>query len=485
MTKSNAYPIYPIVCLLLSLLLLGSSRYAHALVTEFVPKVYVSEDYTDNYFQTKTDKIEEFYTTYGVGISLGFLEKTYQVLLSYNPEYIDYDTFNEEDTWEHNASLTGNYLPSKRSSIDFSLNYDGHGDNNESESWQHGASIGATYEISKYTGTQFSADYTNSYARQLRTQEWNESKDYSLSGGITHQFGRNDSVGFNYTWSMVDYKDADADDYEEHAPSLFLGYWFTPQWGFDSNLSYEYTVYDLSDRETKTWEGDVRLIKRLTKHFQIYGKYEHSLTQEDKGDHTVYIPSVGFDWSVTEDSGISLGVGMMFQTWDNPDESKESLFVEADAFKTINFSRRGAFTLSASSGYDATSDDAASLGSQTYYEVGFLLSYQFLKELSSQLTGSWTRDLFDDPDVNRVDDTFEMGAGLTWFPWKWMQIDLDYTYEDYQSDAPLIEDFQEHTAMVMLTLYPARPPRMISTRFGFGGEGGERIAIEREIFSDR
>ncbi|MBF0467965.1 MAG: outer membrane beta-barrel protein [Desulfamplus sp.] len=462
----------------------------------------MSEDYTDNYDQTEFNKTEEFITTYGTNLSFGLFQKTAQFVLSYNPEFKDYDKRNEYDALEHNASLVGEFLPSKRSSIDFNLNYDGHGDNNESESWEHSASLAGSYELSKYTGTIFSADYTNSYDRQLRTNDWNESKSYTLSGGIKNQFGQKDFIGFDYSYSMTDYVGPDSDDYDEHNPSIFLAYWFNPQFGFDSNLSYEYTVYDLSDDTSKTWSGDFRLIRNITKHFDIYTKYEHTYTIDEQGDHTIYNPSVGFDWSVTEDSGVSLGLGYMIQKWENSEDS-EGLFVDADVFKAFKFSKQGTFTVSAASGYDATSNDAASLGFQIYYQAGFLLSYQFLRDLSAQLTGSYTRDQFDDPDVNRVDDTIEFGAGLAWAPWKWMNIDLGYTFEDFSSDDDLIENYQENRGTIMVTLYPAGTPRMISA-FKRGqsdferGKGGrenkdgdtifpsaaDRADIENKIFNN-
>jgi len=482
---------------LFSLLLTFCSANVSAFVTEFVPSLYISEDYTDNYDQTESDQIEEFYTTYGIDLSFGLLQKSSKLLLSYNPEFKDYDKHNEEDGVEHNASLVGEFQPSEKSLINLSLNYDGHAGSSDSssslsddsvgdgysnssrgESWQHDALLGTSYELSKYTDTLFSAGYTNSYDRQLSTGDWNESKNYTLSGGINHQFGKNDSVGFDYRYSMSDYVGPDSDDYEEHTPSLFMAYSFNPQLGFDSNLSYEYTVYDISKESSKTWSGDFRFIRIMTKHLDLYTKYEHTYTQEEEGDHTVYTPSAGFDWSVTEDSGVSLGIGYMIQKWENSDSSS-NIFFDADIFKTFNFSKRGAFTVSAASGYDATSNEAASLGFQIYYQAGFLLSYQLLKDFSTQLTGSYTRDQFDDPDVNRVDDTGQLGAGLTWAPWKRVNIDLGYTFEDFSSDDDAMEDFQENRGTVMVTLYPTGPARFIST-FKRGVSDFERGNSSRE-----
>ena len=454
------------VLFLICVMTLSCSDQIFAMKMEFTPSLYVSEDYTDNHFQTDLDKKEEFYTTYGIGLSLGFIEKTGQAVLTYSPEFKDYKNNYEDDTWEHNLSFAGNFNPSRRVMVDFSMNYDGHGDNNQGDSWQHGAYMGTAIQVTKHTNFTLSGDYTKSYDRQVRTGDWKESEDTSISTGITHQFGAMNSLGFDYTYSFDNYSDGDSDEYRSHKPSGFISFWFTPLWGFDSNVSFENRAYEIGDDE-KIYTGDVRLIKKITRHFQTYLKYKHTQTNSDSGDETVYNPSVGFDWNITEDSGLTLGLGYMVQEWEN--ETDGGVFVDIDAFKTFDFSRRGSLTLSASSGYDASSNDAASLGFNVYYQAGLLYNYQITKKISADFTGSYMRDEYDEPDVNRVDNTLNCGVSLLWSPLQWMNIRASYDFEDFNSDLDTMEDFTENKATLMVSLYPLRPVRVkeLSSRDDF------------------
>jgi hypothetical protein len=440
-----------------------------AMNVKFVPSLSISEDYTDNHFQTDTDKKEEFYTTYGVGLSLEFLERMGEAVLSYKPEYKNYKNNYGDDGWEHNASFAGNLNPSKYMVVDFNFNYDGHRDDRQGDSWEHGAYLGTAIQMGKYTDLNLSGDYSKSYDRQARTGTWNESETTSFTTGINHQFGAMNSLSLDYTYSFTNYADANPDEYESHKPSAFVAFWFTPLLGFDSNISFEDKTYDFSEDE-KIYTGDVRFIKKITRHFQTYLKYKHTHTDTDSGDEMVYHPSVGFDWSITEDSGLSLGVGYMVQEWETTTD--KGLFVDFDAFKTFDFSRRGSFTLSASSGYDASSDDAASLGFHVFYQGGFLYSYELTKRLSADLDGFYIRDEYDEPGINRADDTANFGLTLTWMPLRWMNVSLAYNFKDYSSDEDTVEDYTENKGTVMVTLYPLRSPQV-------------KGLISRDDFNDR
>ncbi|ACN15072.1 conserved hypothetical protein [Desulforapulum autotrophicum HRM2] len=464
--ESKPIPTPALVGILTCVMVVSWAVQTFAMKMEFSPSLYISEDYTDNHFQTDTDKREEFYTTYGVGLSLGFLERTGQAVLSYSPEFKDYKNNYESDGWEHNASFAGNLNPSKQVAVDFSFNYDGHGDDNQGDTWQHGAYVGTAIQVTRHTDLTLSGDYTKSYDRQVRTGEWKESEDTSITTKVTHQFGEMNSLDLGYTYSFDNYADLDSDEYESHEPSAFISFWFTPQWGFDSNISFESRTYEI-DEDEKIYTGDIRLIKKITRHFDTYVKYKHTRTNRDSGDESVYNPSVGFDWSITEDSGLSLGLGYLIQEWDT--ETDSGLFVDLDAFKTFDFSRRGTLTLSASSGYDASSDDAASLGFNVYYQAGFLYSYEVTKRLSADLDGSYIRDEYTEPDVNRVDNTTNLGLSLSWMPLRWMNIRFSYNFEDYTSDSDTIAEYTENKATMMVTLYPLRtlPAKELISRSDF------------------
>ncbi|MFA5905883.1 MAG: outer membrane beta-barrel protein, partial [Desulfobacula sp.] len=192
-------------------------------------------------------------------------------------------------------------------------------------------------------------------------------------------------------------------------------------------------------------------------------------------DHDIYHPSVGFDWEVTKDSGISLGIGALFHEWDNANKDKTDPFLDMDAYKIFNFSRRGSLSVTGSSGYTEASDTAASLGYTTYYQAGAQLNYQLQKQLSSNVFASYRLNDYQEAVVNRKDNTKTIGAGLSWLPLRWLQFKLTYTYTDFDTDAAAQRgDYTENRAFLSVNFIPEQPVRMDFTP--------SRQSLETEVF---
>ncbi|MCD4721081.1 MAG: hypothetical protein K8S13_14670, partial [Desulfobacula sp.] len=361
-------------------------------ITQFVPSVSITTEYTDNYNQTQNNKDDEFSTIYGAGFFFGIIDKNASMFLNYNPEYTDHAEYDENDSWAHDISLEGQIQASERTSI------------------------------------TLSESFVRDLTRSVRTNSWEEHDTNTTSAGVLYQFGPRDSVGMDYTYSFDAYKDPNADEYKSHNPSASFSYWFTPQFGLDLNASYEKTEFDISTDDPETWTGNIRLLKIMTRHLDTYVSYVHTDTDQDSGDHTIYNPSIGFDWRPTEDSGISIGIGILFQEWDNPNSSdSEDLFLEFDGYKIFDLSRKATLSITGSSGYTPTGADAASLGFNIYYEAGFLLSYRLTRRLTAELDGSYAIDQYDEPDINRKDNTLGIGAGLIWSPLQWLTLNLSWS----------------------------------------------------------
>ena len=254
---------------------LASSSFADVRF-EFVPTVSITEEYTDNYNHTDNNKDDEFSTIYSAGFSFGVIGKNANLFLNYNPAYTDHRDFDENDSWSHVVSLEGQI------------------------------------QISQHTSLTLSEIFVRDLNQTLRTNSWEEHNTSTTTAGILHEFGERDSMGFNYTYSFDKYDDSNADEYKSHKPSAFLSYWFTPQYGIDLNASYEKIKYDISSNDPATWAGDIRFLKRINRHFDVYISYAHTYTDQDSGDHTIYNPSIGFNWQPTDDSGVSIGAGVLF-----------------------------------------------------------------------------------------------------------------------------------------------------------------------------
>jgi hypothetical protein len=476
----------PVVISVLLVLFFSPSVAFSKMVTQIIPTLTISEEYSDNYLKTTTNKQEEYITSYELGFSIGFLEKNNEIYLSYNPVYKDYKNL-DRDGLLHNASLDGKFNPTQFTDINTHIAYTSNTDNNAGESWQNIASVFGNTRIFKNTVLDYSESYSRSFDQQERTGAYREHDTNRTSAGLTHQFGENDRIGAKFLYSFDKSDTADADENKKYKPSLFATYWLTPLNGLDSNLAYENTEFDTSSNDIQTYSGHLRYLRKFSKHFDGYLKYRHSHSERDTGDHDIYHPSIGFDWQVTKDSGISLGIGAMFHEWENANKDSTEPFLDMDAYKIFNFSRRGSLAITGSSGYSeagessetattGTATEAASLGFRTYYQAGAQLNYQLLKQLSSNVFSSYQLNDYQEAAVDRKDNRLTMGGGLSWLPLRWLQFKLTYTYTDFDTDAAAQRgDYTENRAFLSVSFIPKQPVRMDFTP--------SRQAFETEIFN--
>nr|WP_320013658.1 outer membrane beta-barrel protein [uncultured Desulfobacter sp.] len=456
-------------------LLLPVSFAQARMVTQIVPTLTVTEEYKDNYFQTGTDPFEEWTTSYELGFSVGFLSKRNKIYLEYNPEYTDYKNLNERDGLDHNASLSAACQVTRHTSAKADISYDGHDGNNTGESWEHSASASIDSQLTKTVKTSFAYDYSNSFDQQVRTGEYKEHQTNNASASIHKAFGPQDTMGANFSYETDNYQNSDADEYESYEPSVFLTYWFTRKDGFETNLEYEGKKFDTAAvNDYETIAGDIRYIRKFNRHFDIYVKYRHYMSDREDGDHVIYHPSAGVDWDITEDSGASIGVGILFHEWDNDNGDSADPFLDLNIYKVFNFSPKGSLSIAGSSSYGESDDEAASLGYNITYEVGASLSYMLTRRLSSQLFGSYTLQQFEDT-VDRQDDTYEIGGGLTWNPLRWLQIGANATHTNFKTDDASRENYEDNTITVFVRFIPERPIRPDKIP--------SRKSLEKELFN--
>ena len=334
--------ITPYACFLaVATCLLVPVSFAQArMVTQIVPTLTITEEYEDNYFQTETDPFEEWTTSYELGFSVGFLSKRSQIYLEYNPEYKDYKNLNERDGLYHNASLSAACQVTRHTSAKADISYDGNDENYTGDSWEHSASASVDSQLSKTVKTSLGYDYSNSFDQQVRTGDYKEHQTQTAIASINKAFGPKNSMGANLSYETDNYQNSDADEYESYEPRAFLTYWFTQKDGFETNLEYESKKFDTDDgNDFETTAGDIRYIRQFHRHFDGYVKYRHYMSdREDDGDHIIYHPSVGIDWDITEDSGVSIGVGILFHEWDNDNEDSADPFLDLNVYKVFNFS---------------------------------------------------------------------------------------------------------------------------------------------------
>lgn len=444
-------------------------------VMQLMPTLTISEEYSDNYFQRETDEKEEFITSFRLGFSLGFIERKSKIYLSYEPEYKKYKNLDDRDGFAHNLGLDGEFNPTKFTTINANLAFTSDDDEDPGSSWENSASISGITQLTRHTKINYSQYFSRSFDQQQSTGDYEKYDVSRTAFKLTNQFGEKSSRGLNVSYRVNSYDESDADEYTKFNPSGFITWWFNPLNAFELRAEYEKTDYDNSYNDLDTYVGSIRYIKQISRHFDGYVKYRQSWSERDSGDHHIYHPSIGFDWDVTEDSGITLGIGVLISEWDGSDnEDTTDPFIDLDAYKIFNFSRRGSLAITASSGYEESNDDAASLGYYIYYKAGAKLDYQLQKRLSSFLSCSYQLEDYQEDSVDENDTEIKLSGGLSWQALKWLRFNLNYDFIRFETDRTARGDYDENKIYFSVSFIPKTPIRFDTSP--------SRQALDSELF---
>ena len=463
-----ATPRLLLLVLVLGLILSGLPVFGKMRL-QIMPTVSISEEYSDNYLKTDIGKQEEFVTAYAPGLTLSLIDVNTRVFLSYTPTYRDYKNLDERDGINHIVNLDARFSPVRNTDLSAKVAYDGKSGDYQGESRERTASFSGNTQAGKHTDIEYSHRYSKRFEQQLRTGTYKEHTVNTSRAGISHQYGKKDFIRAAFIYESDDFSNSDDDEYEKFNPDASVTYWFSQTYGMETGLNYEKKDFNRDANDLDTYAAYVKGLRSFSKHLDGYVKYRHSYTDTPTYTHHIFHPSFGVDWDVSEDSGISLGLGLLVHDRSDTGTRTEP-FVDIDAFKSFEFNPRTSLTLTGSSAYADSGDDAASLGYQTSYRAGMVFSHQLLKQLNTNLFGSYTRTEFEDP--NRNDNQSMLGAGLAWTPLKWLRLGVNYSFSDYRSTGSTRGDYQDNRITFSVSLVPETPirPDKQVTRDTFEGQ---------------
>ena len=177
--------------------------------------VSLSEEYTDNLDRSDTDKSSEFITLLSPGITYELIGKTYDLNLSYNPSFPFYARNSENNTVRHNLSLGASKQLTERLKLEFSDTFRRTEDPSSPQ----------VFSAVRVEGEEIVPEDTT--IRQQRNVYYTNNARI----GLTYEFGPQDSLFFDYVYSILENDDPNIQDSERHTPSLGVDYWFMPHWG--------------------------------------------------------------------------------------------------------------------------------------------------------------------------------------------------------------------------------------------------------------
>jgi hypothetical protein len=280
-----------------------------------------------------------------------------------------------------------------------------------------------------------------------------------------HRFGAEDTVYAAFGYRIlreVDDQGGGTSEYDTWEPSIGGTYWFTNFWGIQTDFSYQNSDYEVrSDREE--WNGRLRLNHRLTRHLAVYGQYEHTVLDFDAEagrnvDYNVYLPTVGFNYQLDQNTRIDIGAGWYFQDLDTGND-EDGFVVSALADKVWPY-RRGLVGVTLRSGTDIDDEGVEDLGFHVYYEGSVRGQYAFTRRFSGNARAGYRWDDYPDEDPSRTDKTLFANAGLEYQALRWMYLSLDYVFRDLSSDDET-DEFTQNRVLFSITMTPEQPFRLL------------------------
>ena len=440
-----------------SLILLLFVSDAVAAQFTFTPRASVQGEYTDNLFLLPADEREDYIVTTSVGFTAGVAGNTANATLSYDPAYVWYDEFDENNGWRHIASLLGEWNITQYTRF------------NLSDNLLHTEDPLSELEIDVLRGEipPPQGDTT----RRIGREPYTRNRALAL---LTHNFGREDQLYLEYVHNLLNNEDGVFnEDSQSHNGTAGITFWFTNKWGTDWRFAYTRALFDPDNTfigdpssDLDRWSGFARLLYRFSRNLDGYFRYDHTYVdfdEEDEFDYNVYNPSIGIDYRIEEDIQFLTSVGYSVREF--KDAVIQGIQEELDRGYGLTFTadliktqRRVGYRIYVATGYNQEVISNQNLGFTRYYMAGYSVNYELIRHLQVDSYALYRRNEYEDTIPQRDDDVYRFGLGLGYGPTQWMTIRLGYAYNRIDSNRP-INDYTENRGSLTFTFTPVQPYR--------------------------
>jgi uncharacterized protein (PEP-CTERM system associated) len=171
----------------------------------FTPRASVQEEYTDNVFLTNDNTEDDFITTLSAGFTAELLGRTSGLELSFDPGYVFYQDFTDNNTWRLPAGFRAWTTPSRSTRFEFSDDFLRTEDPIDQDR--------ITTEGGRVEET---GDTT---VRRNREPYYRNTARFNAS----HQFGREDRVYAGILYGLLRNDDHQVEDNDEYPPAWITG----------------------------------------------------------------------------------------------------------------------------------------------------------------------------------------------------------------------------------------------------------------------
>ena len=450
--------------LFLSLILVADAAMAAQFL--FTPRARVQEKFSDNIYLTKNDKKDDFITTPIVGFTLELPGQTTGLSLSYDGGYDFYAKNNENDSWQHNSvgSFWHNFTRETRLELNNAFLYSQDPLSNQDVVNQQGNVVAP----GDYSGRQG----LNTYYQ-----------DYSTAR-LTHQFGLENSAYAQFIYFFLKNQSDQYQDSQEIKPSVGMTYWWSTWTGIELEGDYLRGLYSGGQGATNSQNGTdqddfyqvsgrVRLNHRLSPQFGIYEQYRQIYRNYDGNqagqaqagtdgqlnqDYLVYAPSAGVFYQFDPTLRASLGVGYYYQQVQNG-KDQQGPFPTAEINKLWDY-QSWSIRTRGSSGIGSQDFGANNEGFYHYAQTDIQGRYNFTRQFYGEASFLYRYQSYINSENDEVDHYITPRVGLGYQVFRWMNVNLSYSYNKYIATNNSENDYAENSVLFTVTLQTDQPWRL-------------------------
>lgn len=381
----------------------------------------VTSEFTDNLNQ-EDNKKSGYNNKYLLNLDINSITQKSATKIKIHPAYSDYSE-DENDNFDQDYSLLTSINTGKRDVLDFSQSF------------------------------------SRSSDTSLRSGAWEKQDKISSEINFRKTCLKSNYLNIGIKFHADKYEDENADENYYIKPSIGAGFFFDNKAGLIFNFSHKNNKFKKPDKREETLSSSIKLLKDTGRHFNFYLSYNYSSTEENGKKHITGNPSFGFEWDSTETSTARVGLGVLFNDYEYQDDTSD-LFFDIDLIKKISLSRKTNISLYGKSGFEETSEDAASLGFNITYSGGMVLTTRLSRKISLNLGGTIKNQRFEEKESNRRDNTLDIKTGVNIRPFKWLTADFSLSHTNFETDSKLRDDYQENKISITINLSPQTPKRI-------------------------
>ena len=415
--------IYTSLTVLLIILSVSFNSMASDLQVILTPRASVGGEFVSNVNLTPIDEEDDFVATIHAGATLEVLKKLSGLSLSYDPSFANYATNDQYNTWRHDLNLSAWTELTKTSRLQFGDSFYYTEDPLPRRDYNQ---LRREVEDPTLEDPLLEPDTT---IRRGREVYWRNTArlDYS------NQFSKYGSFNVGGSYSRLENKDPEILDNEEYTASVGLNYQIQEMKSIDLGASYTKGEYEGDTRDDfDEGTASVSYNQQFKKYLGGYAQYDHTIRSYDgdTSDYQVLEPTVGINYVIAENFTVDAGVGYFWRILEN-DDNTEGLTIDGNLGKTWPF-KRGAISLTGSSGFDSQDFGAENLGFNKFYGATGRAFYDFSQYIQGDVSAGYLRNEYTDSGEDR--DNYYAEAKLRYRILRWLSVSVGYIYDRVKSN---------------------------------------------------